>query len=181
MKNNIEISFNYEPKVEIKGDVHKEYLVEFINSQTNIVEHSSKIKNNMWTKCNKRYHIPWTIRINGEIVHKWNLKDKNVLISLDSKSIGDTLAWAPQAVEFAKKYKCKVTLSTFHNEWFKNIPEYKDIKFGDDPSLLKSPFDIVIPLEFDKNIKFNIRVIFENINNNIEWLEMDDKNTVEIK
>ena len=108
MKNNIEISFNYEPKVEIKGDVSKEYLVEFINSQTNIVEHSSKIKNNMWTKCNKRYHIPWTIRVNGEIVHKWNLKDKNILISLDSKSIGDTLAWAPQAVEFAKNINVKL-------------------------------------------------------------------------
>ena len=129
MKNKIEISFNYEPKVEIKGEESKEYLVEFINSQTHTVEHSSTLKNNMWVKCNQRWHIPWTIKINGEVVHKWDIKGKNIKITLDSRSIGDTLAWAPQAVEFAKKYKCKVTLSTFHNTFFKNLPEYKNITF----------------------------------------------------
>ncbi len=74
----------------------------------------------------------------------------------------------------------KIQLINKKTDEILQFAEYKDIKFGDDPSLLKSPFDIVIPLEFDKNIKFNIRVIFENINNNIEWLEMDDKNTVVI-
>lgn len=129
MKNKTFISFNYEPKVEITGDIDKEYLVEFINGNTGKVEHSSTVKNNMWTKSTKRWYIPWTIKINNKVVHKWDIKNKQVKITLDSKSVGDTLAWAPQAVEFAKKHKCKVTLSTFHNEWFKNLPEYKDINF----------------------------------------------------
>ena len=56
--------------------------------------------------------------------------------------------------------------------------EYNDINFGDDPSLLKSPFDIKISTDFYKNNEFFIRVTFENINNNIEWSEMNNKNTV---
>jgi autotransporter strand-loop-strand O-heptosyltransferase len=127
--NRIEITFNNGPKVEIKGHHPKEYKVEFINSNSNKVEHYSNIKNNMWTQCSKSYYIPWIIKVNDKIVHTFDLKDKVVKINIDSKSIGDTLGWAPQAVEFQNKYKCKVVLSTFHNEWFKNLEAYKDITF----------------------------------------------------
>lgn len=129
MENKILISFDYAPKVEIQGNINKEYFIEFINSNTGKVEHSSTIKNNMWTKATKRWYIPWDIRVDGKIVHKWDIKDKHIRISLDSKSIGDTLAWTPQVAEFAKKHKCKVTLSTFHNHWFENLPAYKNINF----------------------------------------------------
>ena len=129
MKNKTLISFNYGPKVEIVGDKEQDYFIEFIDSRNNKVVYSTTIKNNMWTKCSQKWHIPWVIKVNNKIAHTFNLKDKDVKISLSSKSVGDTLAWAPQAIEFAKKYKCKVSLSTFHNEWFKNNPEYKNIKF----------------------------------------------------
>ena len=95
MKNKIEISFNYGPKVEVIGNKKKDYFVEFINSESNKVEFSSTIENNMWTKCSKRWYIPWDIKVNGKIVHKWDIKDKHIKIVFDSKSIGDTLAWAP--------------------------------------------------------------------------------------
>lgn len=128
-ENKIEISFNLGPKVEIKGHNKEKYFVEFIDSSTNKVIHSSTITNNMWTKCNKSYFIPWIIKINGKTVHTFDLKDKIVKINFESKALGDTLAWTPQVLEFYKKHKCKVIVSTFHNEWFKNLPEYKDIKF----------------------------------------------------
>jgi len=127
--NKVEISFQSGPKVEVLGNIEQEYFIEFIDSTTNKVIHSSTIKNNMWAKCNKAYFIPWVIKINGKIVHSFNLKDKITKITLDSKSIGDTLAWTPQVVEFQKKHKCKVVVSTFFNEWFKNNPNYKDITF----------------------------------------------------
>jgi hypothetical protein len=38
-----------------------------------------------------------------------NLENQRVLISLESKSLGDTIGWTPYAVEFAKKYNCKVS------------------------------------------------------------------------
>ena len=56
----------------------------------------------MWTKCSKAYYIPWIIKVNGKIIHKFDLTNKKVKISFDSKSIGDTLAWMPQVIEFQK-------------------------------------------------------------------------------
>tara|TARA_R110001592_G_scaffold2601_2_gene15045 strand:+ start:4525 stop:6816 length:2292 start_codon:yes stop_codon:yes gene_type:complete len=127
--NKIEISFQSGPKVEILGNREQEYFIEFINSDTNEVIHQSTINNNMWTSCSKEYYIPWIIKIDGKIVHTYNLKDKIVKVTIDSKSVGDTLAWVPQVIEFQKKYKCKIILSTFHNEWFKKLEAYKNIDF----------------------------------------------------
>tara|TARA_Y100000385_G_scaffold163407_1_gene169342 strand:+ start:220 stop:2505 length:2286 start_codon:yes stop_codon:yes gene_type:complete len=127
--NKIEISFIDGPKVEVIGSNFKNYKVEFIDSRTDKLIHSSTISNNMWTKCNKSYYIPWTIKVDGKVVHKLDLKNKNVVISIDSKSIGDTLAWVPQILEFVKRHKCKITISTFFNKWFEGLKEYKDVTF----------------------------------------------------
>jgi autotransporter strand-loop-strand O-heptosyltransferase len=127
--NIINISFIGQPKVEILGDVSKSYLVEFINADTNQILYSNNISNNMWTQCSKEYYIPWLIKINGKEHARLNLKGQRVLISLESKSLGDTIGWTPYAVEFAKKHNCKVVLSTFHNDWFKELEVYKDIEF----------------------------------------------------
>ncbi len=129
MKNKILISFNYGPKVEVVGDKEQDYFIEFIDSRDNKVVYSTTIKNNMWTQCSQKWHIPWVIKVNNEVVHTFNLKGKDVKISLSSKAVGDTLAWAPQVVEFAKHYKCNVIVSTYHNDWFTKNPKYKDIKF----------------------------------------------------
>lgn len=127
--NKIEISFIDGPKVEVIGSNFKNYKVEFIDSRTDKLIHSSTISNNMWTKCNKSYYIPWIIKVDGKVVHKLDLKNKNVVISIDSKSIGDTLAWVPQILEFVKRHKCKITISTFFNKWFEGLKEYKDVTF----------------------------------------------------
>jgi autotransporter strand-loop-strand O-heptosyltransferase len=127
--NTINVTYIGKPKVEILGDVSKEYKVEFINKDTNEVLHSSVINNNMWTQCSIEYYIPWLIKVNGKEVSHLELENQRVLISLSSNSIGDTIGWAPYAVEFAKKYKCKVVLSTFHNDWFQNVEAYKDIEW----------------------------------------------------
>lgn len=128
LKNQIKISYIDGPSVEVVGDKLEEYKIEFLDENDNVI-HESTIINNMWTACAKKYYIKWKIRINGKIVDELNLNNKRVLISLESKSIGDTIAWSPYAVEFAKKYNCKVILSTFHNNWFKGLKEYQDIEF----------------------------------------------------
>jgi len=127
---NNEIIINYfdGPRVEIKGDYKKDYFVEFIDGN-GVVQFSDTITNNMWTSCGIKYYVPWTIRINGEVVNQFTLTNKRVLISFESKSIGDTIAWAPYAIELMKQRNCKVILSTFHNEWFEGSENYKDIEF----------------------------------------------------
>jgi|TARA_B100001094_G_scaffold315056_1_gene354625 autotransporter strand-loop-strand O-heptosyltransferase len=127
--NTINVNYINAPKVEILGDVFKEYEVEFINRETNEVIHKATINNNMWTSCSKEYYIPWLIKINGKEHSRLELEGQRVLISLDSNSLGDTIGWTPYAIKFAKKHKCKVILSTFHNDWFKNLEAYKDIEW----------------------------------------------------
>ena len=123
------ISFSEGPKVEILGSRYKKYKIEFINSETEEILHSNTIHNNMWTKCSIQWNVPWVIKINKKVHHTLNLKGKEVKVTFQSKSIGDTLAWMPQVKRFAEIYECKVTTSTFHNSWFENHPEYKNINF----------------------------------------------------
>jgi autotransporter strand-loop-strand O-heptosyltransferase len=127
--NTIHVNFIGKPKVEILGDVSKSYEIEFIDADTGKVIYSNTISNNMWTQCSKEYYVPWLIKINGKEHARLDLTNQRVLISLESKSIGDTLGWTPYAVEFAKKHNCKVIISTFHNDWFKGVEAYKNIEF----------------------------------------------------
>lgn len=128
-KNAKKITYIDGPRVEIVGDEYEEYQVEFVNKQTNEIIHSGKISNNMWIACGKKYYIPWQIKINGEIVHELNLENEKVIISMESRSLGDTIAWAPYVVEFSKKHNCKVLFSSFHNKFFEGLEDYKDIQF----------------------------------------------------
>ncbi len=128
-KNKIIISYLDGPRVEILGDEKKEYYVEFINKDTDKVIHSQTITNNMWVASSKKYYIPWVIKINGEVYDELNLEGKTVMISIESGALGDTISWAPYAVEFQKKHNCKVLLSTFKNNFFEGLDAYKDITF----------------------------------------------------
>ena len=83
----------------------------------------------MWCVSSRKYYTDWIIKVNGKVVSEFNLNNKRVLISFESKSIGDTIAWAPYVVDFSKKHNCKVILSTFHNNWFEGVSEYSDIEF----------------------------------------------------
>lgn len=126
--NQILVSYMDGPKVEIVGDHYKKYKIEFLDEKDNVV-HSSNITTGMWTSCARKYYTKWKILVDGIIVDEFDLTNKRVLISMESKSIGDTIAWAPYVVKFAKKHNCKVILSTFHNQWFKDHPNYQGIEF----------------------------------------------------
>ena len=128
LKNEIKVSYLEGPKVEVVGDKLEEYKIEFLDENNSVI-HEDTITNNMWTLCSRKYYTKWKIKVNGIIIDEFDLTDKRVLIGLESKSIGDTIAWTPYAIEFAKRHNCKVILSTFHNEWFKGLNTYKDIEF----------------------------------------------------
>ena len=128
-KNEIKVTYDNSPRVEINGNSKESYLVEFIDRSTNEIVHTDIITNNMFTSCNRKWFTNWIIKVNGKIVDKFTVKDKIVYIEHHSSSIGDTIAFAPYAVEFAKINKCKVILSTYHNHWFENIDDYKNIEF----------------------------------------------------
>ena len=90
-------------------------------------------KINSWTRPHRKYFTNWLVQIrqNGvmKFQHKFDLKNKNVLIDFDTKSMGDTIAWIPYIEEFRKIHDCNVILSTFWNNLFKGHESYKDIEF----------------------------------------------------
>ena len=128
-KNTISVSYLDGPKVEISGNEKQKYFIEFVDKKNSELIYDATIENGMWAASSKKYFTDWQIKINGLVHEEMNFKNKTVLISMESKSLGDTVAWAPYAVEFQKKHDCDVILSTFHNHFFKNLKSYENIKF----------------------------------------------------
>jgi autotransporter strand-loop-strand O-heptosyltransferase len=131
VRNKAIIHFVRGPFVEIKGSIDAQYKVEFVDNETNRILYETTISNNMWTRCNIQYFVNWKIVIyeNGKPFHTeiFNAKDRRVYIALDSKALGDSLAWFPYVDEFRKKHGCKVITSTFMNDMFQK--QYPEIEF----------------------------------------------------
>src|SRR6056300_1157504 len=113
-------------------DAEQEYLVDFVNQDTGKSEYSVNLQNNHWGKSFHKFFINWDIQIKdnfGKVItsYKYNAAGKRVYIACGSKSLGDTLAWFPYALEFQKKHKCHVIVSTFWNKFFKN--KYPELDF----------------------------------------------------
>jgi len=123
------------PFAEVRGDGNDKgfYICDFLDPDNNSSAHQQMMGINTWTRPHRRYYTNWLIRIsrNGKVVHEHpiDLKGKNVLISIDTKSMGDNIAWMPYINEFRKKYQCNVWASTFWNMFFEDAEEYKDIHF----------------------------------------------------
>lgn len=118
-------------KVQLIGDGDEEFNIEFINNGTNIVEYSTNLSLNQWSKTISRHYKNWRVVIKKDdniiVDHKLNLEGKNVHIQFDSKSLGDSLAFVPYVEEFRKKHNCIVYCSTFWNNLYEK--EYKNINF----------------------------------------------------
>ena len=144
LKNHIDISFIKGAKVEIKGPLEETYDVKFFDHKTNTLiwndtlttanrkEDNSVPAYGVWTAPSLVYYTKWRVEIKnskGEVVknHIFDCTGKKVYIHLDSKSLGDTIAWFPYVEEFRKTHKCQVICSTFHNSWFKNT--YPEVEF----------------------------------------------------
>jgi autotransporter strand-loop-strand O-heptosyltransferase len=127
----IDITFNFGPKVEILGGSSNEYKIDFIDSESNNIIHSDKIKPQHYTRVFREWYTDWTINVYKQnqlvLKHEFNLSNKNVFILLNSKSLGDTIAWFPYVEEFRKIHNCNIICATFWNKLFEK--EYPKIKF----------------------------------------------------
>jgi autotransporter strand-loop-strand O-heptosyltransferase len=132
--NDILVSYNPSPRVDIIGDQVCNYDVKFIDQKDGSVKHQSRITNNMWTSCFIRYYVDWKILItnlidDSEIVFFMDLKGKTVKISNESPSLGDTIAWMPVVDAFQKKHNCVVDFYTAKKDLLQN--QYLNINFYD--------------------------------------------------
>ena len=118
------------PFLEVLGSGDKPYTFIF-SDEDGRQDHRSTLTPNHWTKSNRRWFTNWTLLIKDEeeiiYEHRYDAKGKDVLISFDSKSLGDTLAWIPYCEKFRIKHRCNVIVSTFWNHLFKEV--YQGLKF----------------------------------------------------
>ena len=129
-KQSIQIFQHYisNPFLEIKGVSDSNFLVRFYDEKGSIV-YENTIKSNCWVRLNRQYYTRYTTKVwqDGELIYSdtLNLEGKEVLITIDSKALGDTMAFIPYCEAFQEKHKCKVTVSTFWNK----ILDYPNLKF----------------------------------------------------
>jgi autotransporter strand-loop-strand O-heptosyltransferase len=132
VKNRLILHFIRGPYVEIVGPKQSQYKIKFIDNKTNKVFYENTIGTNCWCKCGVEYFIEWRVEIyeDGKLWHEsvFNAKGKRVYIALDSKALGDSLAWFPYLEEFRKTHGCELVVSTFMNDMF--IDNYPNIQFS---------------------------------------------------
>ena len=117
-----------QPFLEITGRSNSKFRVEYYD-ELNVKIYSNTININSWVKLNREWYTKWTVKIweNDELVYEdvLDYTGRRVLIAFESKSLGDTIAWIPYALEFQKKHNCHVIVSTFHNHLF----DYPELEF----------------------------------------------------
>jgi len=143
--------------LEIKGPKQSTYNVKFLDNKTGRVLYTTEISTNMWTKCSLEYFIEWKIEIyeNGKLwfEHIYNAENKRVYVALDSKALGDSLAWIAYVEEFGRVHKCKMITSTFMNEMFeKQYPNIEFVKPGDNVENLYAMYAIGLFYNEDNTI-----------------------------
>lgn len=119
--------------VEITGNVDDSYLVEFIDTRTQERVHHAQIRNNHWVRTARQYFTPWQINVfrlsDRRLVfsHVFDAARKRIYVALESKALGDTLAWFQSVEAFRRQHGCELICSTFMNGLFRE--QYPDIQF----------------------------------------------------
>jgi autotransporter strand-loop-strand O-heptosyltransferase len=134
-KTDYTIHFVDGPFAQINGDNNDKsfHQIDFLDPDNESHVHQATLRVNCWTRPHRKWFTNWLVKIrkNGVHVleHKFDLQNKRVMISMDSKSLGDTIAWVPYVEEFRKKYNCQVFVSTFWNQLFAGHDYYKNVMF----------------------------------------------------
>jgi autotransporter strand-loop-strand O-heptosyltransferase len=120
--------FVNQPFLEIKGNSESDFLVQFLDEKGSIY-YQNTIKANHWVRLNRQWYTKWRTKVfeGKDLIYNstMDLEGKKVFIAIDSKSLGDTLAWIPYVEEFRNKHNCTVVCSTFWNK----ILDYPEIEF----------------------------------------------------
>lgn len=161
----IHVDFNDGPCIEIVEDTDPHRVV-MLDGST--VIHETQIEGNQWTRAHRKYYANWKLQVfrnNSKRVfeHVFNLKNKTVRINIDSKSLGDTLAWLPQIQRFADQHPdCRIHVSQFWKDLFDEAA-YPKLHFIEPSSTIENCY-----------ATFNLGYYFENI----EWHHPTDPRTL---
>ena len=136
------VHFNDGPFIEyLEGDLP--VVTKFYDGTETVF--STRLEPAHWSKCFRRYCADWVIEALGPsdrwlYRHVFDPSYRRVRINLDSKSLGDTLAWIPQVNRFAGRWPdAEVFCASF-------LPElgfdrtYTGVKFIEPDSVLEDVY-----------------------------------------
>lgn len=125
-------NFINHPFLEIKGESDSDFDVRFYD-ENDVCHYQNTIKSNSWVRLNRQYYTKWKTYVyqDGQLIYEniLDLHGKRVFISIESKSLGDTMAWIGYCEEFRKKHQCKVIVSSFWNKIL-DYPELELVEPG---------------------------------------------------
>lgn len=139
----VDINYNFvkQPFLEITGRSNKNYETKFYD-ENDICLYENTIKANHWVKLNRQWFTEWRIKIweNNKLIYNYKLDytGKRVYISLESSSLGDSIAWIPYVEEFRIKHNCHVIVSTFKNFLFESV--YPELEFVEPGTVVNDIF-----------------------------------------
>lgn len=120
--------FVNQPFLEIKGNSDSNFLVKFFDEK-GFCHYENTIKANHWVRLNRQWYTRWQAKVweGKDLIYNstLDLEGKRVFIAIDSRSLGDTLAFIPYCDAFRVKHNCEVIVSTFWNK----ILDYPDLEF----------------------------------------------------
>jgi len=132
-------NFINNPYLEINGTSDSSFKIEFYD-EVGKCHYSNTVAINHWVRLNREYFTEWNTKVweDGYLIYDktLDLKGKRVFITLESSSLGDTLAWVPFIREFKDKNGCELIVSTFMNNLFRE--SYPDINFVEPGSVVNN-------------------------------------------
>lgn len=127
-------TFDYGPKVVMSGNnTELKRTVKFWDKKNSKYEYIGEIQPGLFTTLFRKWYTPWVAEIFDGEEKIWsydfeeNLKGQKILVSIDSASIGDTLAWMPVIAKFGQKHEAELLVSTFWNPLLSNF--FENIQF----------------------------------------------------
>ena len=146
-------------------------------STNGVVVFNTDIKSNMWVTTSDKHFNNKRITIkrldDGVIIYDKEFEFKKVYIHLDSKSLGDTLAWMPYVQKFKEKHNCEVVVSTFHNKLF-NYPELEFVEPSTVVHNIQAMYQIGWFFDKNKEPEYPVIIPLQKAATNILGLEYEE-------
>lgn len=132
---NFKFTFDYGPRVDAIGnDRNQKADLKFKEKGSSTYSYAGSSSPGLFTTLFRKWFTPWVIEAYDGDEKIWDhdfeksLYGAKICVSLDSKSLGDTLAWLPVVDKFREKYQADLYATTFWNPLVAHM--FPEIRFS---------------------------------------------------
>ena len=159
-KFDFKFSFDYGPKVDMIGNSHRIHkTIKFKDLTTGDYVYTGDMTPGLFTTLFRKWFTPWIVeaydgdKLVWEFDFEKTLPNQKIIISFDSSSLGDTLAWLPVVELFREKFSADVYVTTFWNSLVSHFfPKLRFLHPGFRDPNIKFVFGVGWYEEEDRNV-----------------------------